>query len=81
MQPSFFKIFGIQTLAELDRIKLPTGKRRLFSAPATVTNSLVFVRYFPASELTSFIDIQLISPPKYLGSPLGLGDAPLITSI
>src|SRR5690242_17525322 len=79
MQPSTANIFGTHTVALLDRIKVPFFRYLLLLAPSSVTLSLVSEIYFPFSLLISDIIIQGISPPKYLGCPLGLGDAPRIT--
>src|SRR5438128_9370210 len=81
MQPSTARTFGTHTVPLFDRMSVPFGKNLLLSAPAFVTVSLVRDMNFPFDLVTSEIMIQGISPPKNLGSPLGRGDAPRMTSV
>src|SRR5947209_2972665 len=81
MQPSTARTFGTHTVPLFDRMSVPFGKNLLLSAPSFVTLSLVSDMNFPGALVTSEIIIQGISPPKNLVSPLGRGEAPLITSV
>src|SRR5262245_27837368 len=81
MQSAINVIFGTPSVAPLFvNSSVSASIYRLLSFPSSVTVSGTAFMYGFKSAVIGPTVIQGISPPKYLGSPAGLGDAPRTTT-